>query len=176
MDKQQDVISIAEKKRHYSLLKKLKSDKGLSKQEIKELTAYEKQKQRQQQNTIEPIKLTPKQERFCREYIIDMNAKQAAIRAGYSKKTSHSTGIENLKKPYLKEFIAELQKSTVEKIEITAERVLQELSSVGFCEDGSVRTNDKLKALELLGKHLSLFTDNISIKEMPKVNVILKGK
>lgn len=174
MANQQDIISIAEKKRHFSLLKKLKSEKGLTKQEITELSAYEKQKQKQQQNTVEPTKLTPKQEKFCREYIVDLNAKQAAIRAGYAKKTAKVIACQNLTKLNVRNFIAELQQTTAKKTELTAERVLTELSNIGFSDE--VRMNDKLKALELLGKHLSLFTDNISIKEMPTVNVILKGK
>ena len=50
-------------------------------------------------------KLTAKQQRFCDEYLIDLNATQAAIRAGYSKKTAYSIGNENLKKVEIKEYI-----------------------------------------------------------------------
>ena len=50
-------------------------------------------------------KLTAKQQRFCDEYLIDLNATQAAIRAGYSKKTAYSIGQENLKKPDIREYI-----------------------------------------------------------------------
>lgn len=50
-------------------------------------------------------KLTAKQQRFCDEYLIDLNATQAAIRAGYSKKTAYSIGNENLKKPEISEYI-----------------------------------------------------------------------
>ena len=55
-------------------------------------------------------KLTAKQRRFCDEYLIDMNAAQAAIRAGYSKKTAKQIGQENLTKPDLQEYIAERMK------------------------------------------------------------------
>jgi Terminase small subunit len=60
-------------------------------------------------------KMTPKQERFCAEYLIDLNATQAAIRAGYSKKTAASIGEENLRKPEIQAKILELMaKKTVE--------------------------------------------------------------
>ena len=49
--------------------------------------------------------MTEKQKRFCDEYLTDLNATQAAIRAGYSKKTAYSIGEENLRKPELKEYI-----------------------------------------------------------------------
>ena len=49
--------------------------------------------------------LTEKQKRFCDEYLIDLNATQAAIRAGYSEKTARQTATENLSKPYIREYI-----------------------------------------------------------------------
>lgn len=53
--------------------------------------------------------MTDKQKRFCEEYMIDLNATQAAIRAGYSPKTAHQTGAENLSKPVIQNCIAQLQ-------------------------------------------------------------------
>jgi len=53
--------------------------------------------------------LTPKQQRFVEEYLIDLNATQAAIRAGYSEKTAYSVGHENLKKPEIQKAIEEAQ-------------------------------------------------------------------
>lgn len=76
--------------------------------------------------------LTDKEERFCLEYIIDLNATQAAIRAGYSEKTAGSIGHENLKKPEIESFIIELKKSRSIRTQITADKVLQELANVGF--------------------------------------------
>ena len=74
-----------------------------------------------------PVKLTAKQEKFCREYLVDLNATQAAIRAGYSKKTAVATGSENLRKPYIAARIAELKKPIQEKVEINAEYLLRRL-------------------------------------------------
>lgn len=76
--------------------------------------------------------MTPKQELFCQEYIIDLNATQAAIRAGYSKKTAFVTGFENLNKPYIQERIAELNKDRAEATGITQKRVLEEYAKIAF--------------------------------------------
>lgn len=165
--------------------------------------------------------LTPKQQRFCDEYLIDLNATQAAIRAGYSEKTAYRTGADNLRKPQLEEYIAKRQKELSRSTEITQERVIKELALIAFSnnadyahviekkmkaevdgalvdvldEDGKpvmyrtvepvlteelteeqkralavikkgrdgleVKSCDKVKALELLGKHLGIFTDKI---------------
>ena len=75
-------------------------------------------------------KMTPKMQKFVDEYLVDLNATQAAIRAGYSKKTAYSIGVSNLKKPE----IQKRQKSAAEKLEITRERVLKELASIGFAK------------------------------------------
>lgn len=76
------------------------------------------------------MKLTPKQKIFCEEYIISHNATQAAIKAGYSKKTARKIGQENLTKPDIKEFIdAELSK-TSEKLEITRETQIMRLEDL----------------------------------------------
>lgn len=77
-------------------------------------------------------KLTAKQARFVDEYLIDLNATQAAIRAGYSKKTAGQIGDENLKKPQIKKAIEERQQKRSERTEITQDRVLQELAKIGF--------------------------------------------
>lgn len=75
---------------------------------------------------------TPKQARFVAEYLIDLNASQAAIRAGYSKKTAGAIGAENLKKPEIASAIAERQRKLSGKLEITQEAVLSELAKIGF--------------------------------------------
>jgi phage terminase small subunit len=76
--------------------------------------------------------LNTKQKTFCHEYIVDLNATQAAIRAGYSVKTAKAMGHENLTKPDIQTFIAVLMDERGKKTEITAERVVQELAKVAF--------------------------------------------
>lgn len=90
--------------------------------------------------------LTQKQDAFCQEYIVDFNAKQAAIRAGYSKKSAKEQGYENLTKPHLRARLSQLIERRAERTGITADRVLGEcvriaLSDVGgaFNEDGSLK-------------------------------------
>lgn len=77
-------------------------------------------------------KLTAKQIRFCEEYIIDLNATQAAIRAGYSKKVAGSIGFENLKKPEIESYIASMQKDKSEELNFSFNRVAQEIAKVAF--------------------------------------------
>ena len=76
--------------------------------------------------------LTKKQIRFCEEYIIDLNATQAAIRAGYSEKTAEQLGYQLLQKTSVSDYILEVQSKRSERTEITADRVLQELAKIGF--------------------------------------------
>ncbi len=111
-------------------------------------------------------KLTAKQERFCTEYIIDLNATQAAIRAGYSVKTANRIASENLSKLDIQRKIQELQQKRAERTEITQDRVLKELAGIGFAPitKGKIKAADKTKALELLGRHLGMFTDKLQIE------------
>ncbi|MGG2139985.1 terminase small subunit [Symbiopectobacterium sp. RP] len=71
-------------------------------------------------------KLTDKQELFAREYLKDLNATQAAIRAGYSEKTARKIGSENLSKPDLTERIAELNSERMQRVQIDADYVLRQ--------------------------------------------------
>lgn len=77
-------------------------------------------------------KLTGKQERFCEEYLIDLNATQAAIRAGYSVDTAAEIGSENLRKPLVAKKICELKALIRQKNEGLAQEVIDELKKVGF--------------------------------------------
>lgn len=80
--------------------------------------------------------LTPKQARFVAEYLIDLNATQAAIRAGYSKQTAYSQGQRLLKNAGVATAIAVGQKRVAAKLDITTERVLKELAQIGFAQPG----------------------------------------
>jgi len=78
--------------------------------------------------------LTEKQKRFCEEYLIDLNATQAAIRAGYSEDSAYSIGWENLKKPDIQEYLKARQKELQEATGITQKRVLEEYAKVAFLD------------------------------------------
>lgn len=97
--------------------------------------------------------LTPKQERFVAEYLIDLNATQAAIRAGYSKKTAGSIGDENLKKPEIAAAVAAGQSKQLQKAELTAQMVKNRLAALAFVDprkffnaDGTIKPITELDA------------------------------
>ena len=133
--------------------------------------------------------LTEKQKRFCDEYLIDCNAKQAAIRAGYSPKTAYSIGNENLNKPELLNYIREQLKGLHRDKIADAEEVLEYLTSVmrgdkkelipisndsGEIEniEREIATRDKLKAAELLGKRYGVFKDSVKVEEKLTENTV----
>jgi phage terminase small subunit len=76
--------------------------------------------------------LNPKQKQFCEEYVIDKDVTRAAIRAGYSAKSAHVTGSRLLRHAKVKEYISTLAKKVSDKLEITSERVLDEIASMAF--------------------------------------------
>ena len=78
--------------------------------------------------------MTPKQKRFIEEYLVDLNATQAAIRAGYSKDTAYSIGCENLTKPEIQEAINEAVTARSKRVEVTADMVVRELAMIAFVD------------------------------------------
>lgn len=169
-------------------------------------------------------KLNERQERFCNEYLIDLNATQAAIRAGYKETTAYSMGQRLLKNVEVQAYIQQRKQDRVERTEITQDMVLRELALIAFSnaadyaavvekqatvdvesgvqiplfdEDGKpvmyrtvepvltaeltenqkralavikkgrdgfeIKPYDKVRALELLGKHLGMFTDKVEM-------------
>lgn len=86
--------------------------------------------------------LTPKQEAFVAEYLVDLNATQAAIRAGYSEKTAYSMGQRLLKNVEVAAAIAEAQAKRAERTEITQDRVLIELAKIGFSDLRKAMTHE----------------------------------
>lgn len=104
-------------------------------------------------------KLNAKQQRFVEEYLIDLNATQAAIRAGYSVKTAKEIGCENLTKPNIQEAIAKAMAERSKRTGVNQDRVVLELARIAFAnarniintEDGSVRddaTEDDLACIQ----------------------------
>ncbi|MQM38768.1 hypothetical protein KBTX_02787 [wastewater metagenome] len=87
-------------------------------------------------------KITDKQEAFAREYLTDLNATQAAIRAGYSAKTASQTGHELLGKPAVAEHIAELKAERERRLEVNADTVVRELARVGLMDPRKLFNGD----------------------------------
>lgn len=93
-------------------------------------------------------KLAPKQARFVQEYLLDLNATQAAIRAGYSERTANRIATENLSKPVIRAAIETAVAERAERTEITADRVLQELARIGFSDPRKLFDGRRLKRPE----------------------------
>lgn len=130
------------------------------------------------------MKLTPKQARFVEEYLVDLNATQAAIRAGYSEKTARAIGPENLQKPVVAAAITVARENLSRRTEITQEYVLKTIrDTIERCAQASPVLDKKgkpvmietpegdttaayefdsmavLRGAELLGRHLKMFTE-----------------
>ena len=136
--------------------------------------------------------LTEKQKRFCDEYLIDLNATQAAIRAGYSEKTARQTATENLSKPYIREYIDKRLAEKEAQLIADQDEVLKYLTSVlrgesqsteivvegigdGCSEARTIEKKpsekDRLKAAELLGKRYGLYTEKIETDVDMELNI-----
>lgn len=147
--------------------------------------------------------MTDKQKRFCEEYLIDLNATQAAIRAGYSPKTANEQGSQLLANVSVRTCIDASMAERSKRTGVNQDRVIRELARLAFVNaadvidfdsatitdgadrddtaaissvkvktiptaDGTgvereIRLSDKAKALELLGKHLGMYTDNVNL-------------
>jgi len=137
--------------------------------------------------------VTPRQEKFCVEYLIDLNATQAAIRAGYSDKTAYSMGQRLLKNVEIQSRIKKMRDDYYDKTIMSAKEVEYLLSKAGrdelkeevvvvegvgdgFSESKIIKkrlsAKDRIKALELMGKRHHLFEDQDSKNGVEEVQII----
>ena len=155
-------------------------------------------------------KLTEKQQRFVDEYLIDLNATQAAIRAGYSAKTACEQGARVLANVKVQGTIAEHMAERSKRTGVNQDRIVRELAKIAFVnltdivdEEGRIRSNatdedlsclesikykesssdtgdsverevkiaSKLKALELLGKHVGMWNDKLNVEMDAELNI-----
>ena len=159
-------------------------------------------------------KLTEKQRRFVEEYLIDLNATQAAIRAGYSVKTAKDIGCQNLAKLNIQQAVSEQMAERSKRTGVNQDRIVLELAKIAFVNaadvidsddatikarataddtaaiqsvkvkviptkegegvEREIRLNDKLKALELLGKHLGMWNDKLDVNV--NIPVVISGE
>lgn len=156
-------------------------------------------------------RMTDRQKRFVEEYLIDLNATQAAIRAGYSPQTAKEQGSQNLTKLNIQNAIGKAIAERSKRTGINQDRVIQELAKLAFVKmtdvvdsNGRIKSNasdddlsciegikykssssesgssierevkiaSKLKALELLGRHLGMFTDKLNLTGETKVTIV----
>lgn len=158
--------------------------------------------------------MTRKQRLFVEEYLIDLNATQAAIRAGYSVKTANEQGAQNLAKFSIQQAISEKMAERSKRTGVNQDRVVMELAKIAFVNaadvidpesatiregatsddtaaiqsvkvkviptkegegvEREIRLNDKLKALELLGKHLGMWNDKLDVNL--NIPVVISGE
>ena len=137
-------------------------------------------------------KMTAKQQRFCDEYLIDLNATQAAIRAGYSEKYAHTNANKLLQNTTVRSFIAERMSEKESKLIADQDEVLKYLTSVmrgetqaeivvvegtgeGCSEARAMQKapdeKERLKAAELLGKRYGLYTEKVEQQIDMELNV-----
>ena len=109
------------------------------------------------------MSLTPKQACFVEEYLIDLNATQAAIRAGYSAKTANEQGAQLLAKLSIRQAVAEAQAIRSKRTEITQDEVIQGLKKEATLEGEGSSHSARVSAWAHLGKHLGIFTDNLNL-------------
>lgn len=162
--------------------------------------------------------MNEKRARFCEEYLVDLNATQAAIRAGYSKKSAYSQGHELLKNPEVQERVAELKAARAERVQVDADWVLERLVEIFgvrigdlYDERGNLkpvsewpesahlavtgidtleereqgvlvghtrkmRMESKLRALEMIGKHVNVqaWRDRLEVNDGNPVNIVVQ--
>lgn len=156
------------------------------------------------------MRMTDKQARFCEEYMVDLNATQAAIRAGYSPASAKTVGPRLLENVGVQKLIAQLQAEQSRRTGVSTDRVVRELAKIAFVNaadlidpktaslksdashddlaavqsvkvkmfgDGleqEVKLADKLRALDLLGKHLGMYKD--TSEKDPVADALAKAK
>jgi len=103
--------------------------------------------------------ITDKQERFIAEYLVDGNATRAATVAGYSERTAARIGSELLTKSHVRAALDAARKRISAKLELTAEKVLTDLDRLAMKAEKAGKFSDAIRARELQGKHLKLFTE-----------------
>tara|TARA_B100000700_G_C14935020_1_gene803815 strand:+ start:182 stop:619 length:438 start_codon:yes stop_codon:yes gene_type:complete len=103
--------------------------------------------------------LTERQEVFCNEFIKDLNAVQAAIRAGYSTQHAKKNAYTLLRQARISERIAELKGESIKRTKIEADDILRRLVRIAERTEQEGDYNAAIRSLELLGKHQALWTD-----------------
>ena len=112
--------------------------------------------------------LTPRQERFCRDFLVDMNGTKASVRAGYGERSAHVTASRLLTNTKVAARVAELQAETAKRLEVTADTVMADLARL--CQEAveAKQFGPAVRAKELQGKRLGLFRDRLDFNGGPE--------
>jgi phage terminase small subunit len=120
------------------------------------------------------MSLTAKQARFVEEYLIDLNATQAAVRAGYSARNADKIGPELLGKTRVAEAIKAAQQTRSDRTGITQDEVIRGLKKEATLEGEGSSHSARVAAWAHLGKHLGIFTENFNVKGGGPVTFVMK--
>jgi phage terminase small subunit len=115
-------------------------------------------------------KLTKKQQTFVDEYLIDLNATQAAIRAGYSPQTAKEIAAENLTKPNIADAILRAMAERSRRTGINADRILLEMAKIGFANIADVANMDEASVLMSASENDTAAIQSIKVKRIPTEN------
>ena len=110
--------------------------------------------------------LTPRRKRFCEFYVASLNAKQAAIEAGYSKTSARVTGVRILKDPEVQKYIVEQQAEAAERNNVTVDEVIEKLRETYVDAKKANQNGPAVRAVELLGKTVGMFKDQVVLTEL----------
>lgn len=121
--------------------------------------------------------LTDRQQQFCQEYIIDLNATKAAIRAHYSPDTARQIGCELLTKVNIQDYISELKQVRAKRCKISQDNVLKELGKIGFIDIRDLyREDGRLKLPHELSDQAAASLASLEIEEIFEFNPVSKDK
>jgi len=117
--------------------------------------------------------LTPRQAAFVREYLVDLNATQAAIRAGYAEASAQEQSSRLLSNDMVKAAVEAGKAARASRVQVTADDVVRILLKEAMADDGPTCKTGRVKAAELLGKHLAMFTEASKVEVTGDVTAYL---
>lgn len=116
------------------------------------------------------MKMTNKQAKFCDEYLLDLNATQAAIRSGYSARTAAQIGYENLRKPDVRARVAQLQRAAAERNQISLDELIADLRRLRDEAFANGSYGAVKGALDLMGRTIGAYTNKVETKTDLRMN------
>jgi len=116
--------------------------------------------------------LTPKQKEFVKQYLVDLNATRAAIRAGYKERRARERGCRLLHHPRIQAALAEAAKQREQRTLISQDYVIQRLKEEAEYFGADASQAGRVSALKLLGQHLRMFTQRMEVEEVKPEDVL----
>ncbi len=121
-------------------------------------------------NTTGNNGLTPKQRRFCEKYVACLEAKRAAIEAGYTERSATVTATRLMKRPEVQEYIAQLQAEAAQRNKVSHDEVIEKLRESYRDAKAANQFGPAVRAAELLGKSTGMFKDQLYLTELQAIS------